>query len=155
MFTGIKNDYSSNDFSSVAGIYCWSGFSSVILVGEKMIELNECALAALDNAKLRQANGARIDFRTYTMLKHCATEVIEATESYGYVANEIPGTYEDIDLPLEEMHERNKSHFASELADIICCCLIIAANESIDIERSVFDCLYKNRKRAEGKGDKK
>lgn len=91
-----------------------------------MIDLNKCAELALNNAIERQKNGAKINARTLPMLKHCATEVIEATESYGYVANEIPRTIDDIELPVEEMHLHNESHFASELADIICCVLIIA-----------------------------
>ena len=52
-----------------------------------MIDLNKCAELALNNAIERQKNGAKINARTLPMLKHCATEVIEATESYGYVAN--------------------------------------------------------------------
>lgn len=120
-----------------------------------MIDLNKCAELALNNAIERQKNGAKINARTLPMLKHCATEVIEATESYGYVANEIPRTIDDIELPVEEMHLHNKLHFASELADIICCVLIIAANENINIETCIRGCLEKNRKRAEGTGDKK
>ena len=44
--------------------------------------------------------------------------------------------------------------FASELADIICCALIIGANEGIDIEEAVCKCMLKNAKRAYGDGDK-
>ena len=47
-----------------------------------------------------------------------------------------------------------KKEFASELSDIICCVLITAGKEGIDIEKAVLDCIEKNRKRAEGKGDK-
>lgn len=100
-----------------------------------MIDLNKCANMAFCNALERQANGAKISVSTIPMLKHCATEVVETTEVYAQNAD--------------------KKVFASELADIICCVLIIANNEMIDIEKAVLDCLEKNRLRAEGKGDKK
>ena len=76
------------------------------------------------------------------MLKHCATEVIEATEAY---------TRWEWD---EEHLQEARDSFASELADIICCCTIIAGRENIDLDKAVADCLEKNRKRAEGTGDK-
>lgn len=100
-----------------------------------MIDLNKTASMALANALDRQANGANINAETIPMLKHCATEVIEATEAYARNAD--------------------RKVFTSELADIICCALIIADNEMIDIEKAVLDCLEKNRLRVEGKGDKK
>ena len=45
--------------------------------------------------------------------------------------------------------------FDSEIADIIACALIIAAKERFDIESALLQCLEKNKKRAEGVGDKK
>lgn len=42
----------------------------------------------------------------------------------------------------------------SELADIICCVLIIAGKENIDMEYALTDCMVKNYKRAIGEGDK-
>ena len=48
----------------------------------------------------------------------------------------------------------DEKHFESELADIICCVLIIAGKEDIDIERAIYDCIEKNERRANGIGDK-
>lgn len=106
-----------------------------------MIDLNEIAEKALKNATERQKNGAHINADTYPMLKHCATEIVEATEAYTLSRNVINPSL--------------TSKFISELADIICCVLIIAANEEIDIEKAIDGCIEKNRLRAEGKGDKK
>lgn len=110
--------------------------------------LNEISKISHENAKKRQANGGNIKADTCSMLKHCATEVIEATEVYS--------KYE-ADFDFEASHydvEKDKAHFASELADIICCVAIIAEAERIDLDKAVADCLEKNRKRAEGTGDK-
>lgn len=101
-----------------------------------MIDLNELAKQTLANAEKRHANGARIKTDTRSMLKHCATEVVEATEAYA------------------NRYDFGDGYFVSELADIICCALIIAGKENIDIEKAVLDCIEKNRKRAEGIGDK-
>lgn len=101
-----------------------------------MIDLNELSKQTLENAEKRALNVAHINTDTRSMLKHLATEVVEAVE-----ANHIK-TME------------GQKHFASELADVICCCLIIAGKEKLDIERAVLDCIEKNRKRAEGTGDK-
>jgi NTP pyrophosphatase (non-canonical NTP hydrolase) len=48
----------------------------------------------------------------------------------------------------------NKEIFASELADIVCCVLIIAGKENIDMEYALTTCMEKNYMRATGKGDK-
>lgn len=101
-----------------------------------MIDLNDLAYRMRNVACARKMNGAKIDTDTFMMLKHCATEVVEATEAYiryGYYAD----------------------NFESELADIIACVLIICANEpTIDIEKALQECFEKNRKRAESSGDK-
>ncbi len=99
--------------------------------------LNDIASVSYTNAKKRQANGGHISVETRSMLKHCATEVVEAMEAY-------------TDL----VYDDSKNAFAAELADIICCCTIIAGRENIDLDKAVADCLEKNRKRAEGIGDK-
>lgn len=113
------------------------------------MNLNEVAKNALENAKRREANGAKIDFHTLPMLKHCAGEVIEATEAYVDYAVALERNKET-----EENTSGAEEAFASELADTICCVLIISANEGIDIEKAVSDCLQKNAKRANGEGDK-
>ena len=103
-----------------------------------MIDLNRLTMKALENAQKRQENGANIKTDTQSMIKHCATEVVEAMEAYtGW-----------------SMLCDSKSHFESELADIVCCVLIIAGQEQIDVEQAVLNCIEKNKKRAEGMGDK-
>lgn len=104
-----------------------------------MIDLNELCKVALANAEQRQKNGGHIKADTRSMLKHCATEVVEAMEAYTLSMTR----YGCID-----------QQFADELADIICCVLIIAGQEEIDIEKAIASCMEKNRKRAEGTGDK-
>lgn len=108
----------------------------------KPLSLNEIAKLSCENAIRREANGGHISVGTESMLKHCATEVIEATEAY---------TRWELD---EEHLQECRNSFISELADIICCCTIIAGRENIDLDKAVADCLEKNRKRAEGTGDK-
>lgn len=110
----------------------------------KPLSLNEIAKLSYENAKKREENGGHISTETRAMLKHCATEVVEATEAYSRL------NFEKLVFSAE-----NKNKFASELADIICCCTIIAGREGIDLDKAVADCLEKNRKRAEGTGDKK
>ena len=105
-----------------------------------MIDLNELCKVTLNNAELRNKNGGHIKTDTKSMLKHTATEVVETTEVYT--------------LLQETINHVNKDAFASELADIVCCVLIIAGKENIDIEKAILDCIKKNRKRAEGIGDK-
>ena len=110
-----------------------------------MIDLNELCTKTLENAKKRQTNGGHIKADTRSLLKHCSTEVVEAMEAFTEWKN-----YDGLEGSEEEL----KKHFSSELADIICCVLIISGKENIDIEKAVFDCVEKNRKRAEGIGDK-
>ena len=113
------------------------------------MNLNEVSENALENAKRREANGAKIDHHTLPMLKHCAGEVVEATQAFVEYAQVCENNKET-----EEGTAMAEEAFASELADIICCVLIISANEGIDIEKAVSDCLQKNAKRANGEGDK-
>lgn len=111
-----------------------------------MIDLNELAKQTLYNANKRMCNGANISIETSKMLKHCATEVVEATEAYSKMKY----------LPQLNRNEQEivNEQFESELADIICCVLIMASKENVDIEKAVLDCIEKNRKRADGIGDK-
>lgn len=121
------------------------------------LPLNRIATISYENALKRQKNGGHISVETHSMLKHCATEVIEATEAFA--------NYEDrlhfVELSKAGLKTNDKrktdimkDKFASELADIICCCTIIAGRENIDLDKAIADCLEKNRKRAEGIGDK-
>lgn len=110
------------------------------------MNLNAVAKASYETAKKRQENGANISVKTRDMLKHCATEVVEAMEAYTTM-----NCYPQLNKSEQEIF---KERFASELADIISCAAIIAHAEGIDLDKAVADCLEKNRKRAEGTGDK-
>lgn len=115
-----------------------------------MIDLNDLAHQMRCVAYVRQLQGASIDVDTMAMLKHCASEVVEATEAYGSLDSAINDNHE---------HERNiiefQEHFESELADVIACILVICANEpTIDIEEALQKCFQKNLARAKGRGDK-
>lgn len=132
-----------------------------------MIDLNDLKRIVLENAEKRQKNGAKIDTDTRKMIKHCATEVVESAEAYTEYsgvknladdinATDIDERWESQEEPdiFEEYYQKSREHFSSELADIICCCLIIAGKEDIDIERAIYDCIEKNERRANGIGDK-
>lgn len=131
------------------------------------MNLNDIAKKALSTAIKRQANEAKIDHNTLPMLKHCAGEVIEATEAYAeyrniknlaedLTATDLDEKWESQEEPdtCEEYYKECKSKFASELADVICCILIISANENIDIEEAVYKCMLKNAQRACGQKSK-
>ncbi|MBR4029977.1 MAG: hypothetical protein IKJ06_01095 [Clostridia bacterium] len=116
-----------------------------------MIDLNDLAYKMRNVAYVRKTNGANVDTDTMAMLKHCASEVVEATEAYNTLDSAINDNCE---------YERNiielQENFESELADVIACILIICANEpTIDIEEALQKCFQKNLARAEGRGDKK
>ena len=105
-----------------------------------MFNLNELCVMAYENAAKREAKDGKVSTDTMQMLKHTATEVVEATEAY---------------LDLEYVNKtQTKKVFASELADIVCCVLIIAGKENIDMEYALTECIEKNHKRAIGEGDK-
>lgn len=98
-----------------------------------MINLNEHAKKAQEIAFIRWYK-KDVEYNTPAILKHCAGEVCEAVEAYN-----------------KYLYENSKSHrneLAAELADIITCALIAAANEDIDIEKALQDCQQKNEARA-------
>ena len=105
-----------------------------------MFNLNELCQMAYENASKREAKDGKVSTDTRKMLKHTATEVVEAVEAYK--------NYNDIESA------QDKKGFASELADIVCCVLIIAGKENIDMEYALTECMEKNYKRAIGEGDK-
>jgi len=108
-----------------------------------MIDLNELKKETLRIAKKREENGAFVKTNSFETLKHCATEVVEATQVYTeYVFVKDSGV-------------RYSTHnLASELADVIVCVLNVAELEKIDIEKALLDCVEKNKKRSEKIGDK-
>lgn len=113
------------------------------------MNLNDIAKKALSTAIKRQANEAKIDHHTLPMLKHCAGEVVEATQAYVDYVTLLERSKETAENTTE-----TEEAFASELADVICCILIISANENIDIEEAVYKCMLKNAQRACGQKNK-
>lgn len=107
-----------------------------------MFNLNELCVMAYENAAKRETKDGKVSTDTMQMLKHTATEVVEATEAYN--------NYYFLDSEFAD----HKAVFASELADIICCVLIIAGKENIDMEMALTTCMEKNYMRAIGEGDK-
>ena len=97
-----------------------------------MIDLNEHAQKAQEIAFNRWKKKG-VDYHTPAILKHCAGEVCEAVEAY--------------DQYLYEYIQSRRNKLAEELADIITCALIAAANEDIDIERALQECQQKNEAR--------
>ena len=105
-----------------------------------MIDLNKLSTDAYIVAKKRELNGAFIKTAPNDILKHCAGEVMEATEAYCDYAY--------------EMTDENEEKFQNEVADIMTCCLIISGYIKFDIELALNRVMEKNRLRAEKKGDK-
>lgn len=98
-----------------------------------MINLNEHAKKAQETSQKRFAEKP-VRECSIEILKHCAGEVCEAVEAYSDYL------YED--------SKGRRDKLAAELADIITCALIAAANEDIDIEKALQDCQQKNEARA-------
>lgn len=117
-----------------------------------MIDLNELASQAYITAKKREKNGAFIHTEPMAILKHCATEVVEATEAfcdYREALNEALNN-DNLEMLKNEWIEK----FENEIADIIVCCLIVSGYSVFDIEKAVNRVMEKNRLRAEKQGDK-
>lgn len=107
-----------------------------------MIDLNELKKETLRIAKKREENGAFAETSSFGMLKHCATEVVEATQALAeYVS-------------IKKLGVNMINILSSELADVIVCVLNVAELENIDMEKALLDCVEKNRKRSEKIGDK-
>ncbi len=101
-----------------------------------MIDLNGIAESMFNVTLQRQKNGANISTNPLAMLKHCATEVVEATDAYVcYIKDSTGDKYDSV---------------SSELADIIACTLITSDCLGIDIEKALRKCYEKNKARAEG-----
>lgn len=100
-----------------------------------MIDLNDMAKKMLEVAKIRDPATNQM-----RMLKHCATEVAEATAVYASTT-----CCDDISRPVCD------EGFASELADIISCALIISALHNLDINAALQKCYRKNVERAKSK----
>ena len=103
-----------------------------------MLDLNKIAKDSWEIAQKRGKHGLPTD--TIGVLKWLSGEVVEATDAYKEYQNVTTSNKLD--------------SYKSELADIIVCVLIAAANSNIDIEHALKDCVEKNRKRSLGIGDK-
>lgn len=103
-----------------------------------MTDINEFASNALATAMDRERKG-QLKSDTMSLLKHCAGEVVEASEAYARWR--FPSHSEDA-------HDLYKEDFAMELADVITCALIAAAKEKIDIKQALIDVQKKNARRA-------
>lgn len=90
------------------------------------MDLNKHALKAQEIA-INRDYFHDVPADTRSVFKHMAGEVVEAVEAYG-----------------------NKADLAGELADVITCCLIIAVNEGVDIEKALEACQQKNEARSHG-----
>lgn len=110
-----------------------------------MIDLNNLKKITLKIGAKRIKNGANLSF---DFLKHCAGELVEAVNAKFSYENAV--VYSEDKTALEE----SKKNYADELADVIICVLNEAEKADIDIEKAIFDAVEKNRKRAEGIGDK-
>ena len=100
------------------------------------IKLNECAQNALSTAAKRERNGA--DVKINGILKHCAGEVVEAQEARSYWL----------------LSDSNADAYAEELADVVICVMIAAANDGVDLEKAINNKMRKNAARAAMQGDK-
>ena len=117
-----------------------------------MLDLNELAKQSQEIAKQRARHGLGAD--TTGCLKHCAGEVIEALDAFDEWQTDLRFGNVSMGVTGPEWYVDYKKEYAGELADIIICALIAAANSNIDIEQALKDGVEKNRKRAEGTGDK-
>ena len=95
-----------------------------------MLDLNYLCKMAYENAKKRAEHEDKIKLPTFDTLKHCAGEIVEATDAYIYYNGNKNGT--------------TKAVFADELADVVCCVLTICGQENIDIELALTKCMEKN-----------
>lgn len=94
-----------------------------------MKNLNDLANQSLMFAKQRGLNTDVL-----STLKHCAGEIVEATEAFAR---------------FNMLGEKKDFHdFSSELADIIICALTASAVEDVDIEEALEEAIQKNARRA-------
>lgn len=123
-----------------------------------MLDLNEIAKKSYEIAERRYRNGAfgTSQNSVQNLLKHCAGEVVEAMSAYSDWQEDVKFGAVSMGVTDPDWNRCTpKEAYISELADIICCVLIIAGKQDIDIEKALLDCYAKNLARANGTGDKK
>lgn len=111
-----------------------------------MIDLNKMAKDALSIALKREEKN-QIKGDTISILKHCAGEVVEATEAY-FLLKHLEGL-NDKSVDFEYVKSHAETNFADELSVIITCALIAVAQEGIDIEAALRRVQEKNKRRVE------
>lgn len=109
------------------------------------MKLNKLAKDMFEVAEKRSENAKYIKTDELSMLKHCATEVVEATDALIKFENT-----SCINPELDDCW----NDFENELADIIACVLIICGGNQVDISKRLKECYEKNKARSEGVGDK-
>lgn len=117
-----------------------------------MLDLNEIAKQSQEIAKQRAKHGLGAD--TVACLKHCSGEVCEALQAFNDWQEDLKFGVVSMGVTDPDWQKDYKQEYAGELADIIICALIAAANSNIDIEYALTACMEKNHKRANGVGDK-
>ena len=113
------------------------------------MDLNKFCKESFKVAKARQDNGGNINVDIFPMLKHCATEVVEAVQAYNEFDYATDEYYDEVDFA------NFKRKFEDELADVVSCIAIIAGGEGIDLEAALNRCYERNKLRSKNKGDKK
>ena len=98
-----------------------------------MMNLNDMAKQSHMLAKQR-----KLSVDVLSTLKHCGTELVEATEAFARFNM------------LGE--KRDFKDFSSELADIIICVLTASAQEDVNIEEALDKAMQKNARRAYEEG---
>ena len=98
-----------------------------------MLNLNDLAEQSLAITKQRE-----LEVDGLATLKHCAGEVVEATEAFTaiYTAGDFFRAQE------------RKQDYAYELADIIICALTASYEAGINIEEALSEAMQKNARRA-------
>lgn len=109
-----------------------------------MININDIAEGCLQISNMRKQNGSTID---KDVLKHCAGEVVEATEARGKLERINKETH-------PHAYELLKNKYAEEIMDICICSLVAGAELGIDFEKCLKNKFAINEKRALGMGDK-
>ena len=90
-----------------------------------MLNLNKLSKITFENATKRMKNGAHIKSDSRSMLKHCATEVVEAVEAFNDWQTDLRFGAVSMGVTDPDFVVDYKQHFEDELADIICCCFFI------------------------------
>lgn len=117
-----------------------------------MLDLNELAKQSQEIAKKREKHGLGAD--TVSCLKHASGEICESLQAFNDWQTDLRFGAILMGVTDPDWQKDYKKEYAGELADVIVCVLIAAANSNIDIEMALTECVEKNRKRAEGIGDK-